>query len=362
MPIVVKLSPVAPAIGLAQNVGNFATGQAQQEQALQVGEFQQRQQQQQFQQQQQTQHYADQQQAGDEELQFKYAQLDAMNQRAAAGIDGRFQLADQRGQQQQELQNLRNLAATGNLDQRGQQRMAQILAQGDLNQQRDQQRQTFQGGQNDANRASREYVGETNNDTRIRGQDLQNGLGYDQIDAANQRALDAQQGRMDLSQFNTQQQDQRRATERDYRGQTATTRAQIQELVRQRNILEARGRGGDSSAAARIYEITGQINQLNQPAPTPQVTPNFQSGADLYQPTAGQVGGVPFDASSYLPPGGAGGGGQGDDIGGLADQIGSAVRGGVQPPVQIASEQDYQALPPGTPYVAPDGSVRMKRR
>lgn len=349
MPIVVRYSPVAPAVTLAQNAGNFATGQANQDMGLrqqsadlQVAQFQNQQVAQRQAQDFARQRYDDQQQGDQDNLDFKYAQLEAQNRRAQDGVDARFQLADQRGAQQQELANLHELARNGRLDAQGQQRLAYLTQQNDYNQQRDAARYDFQGQQNDANRASREQLGE-------RGQDLRTGLGYDQIDAADRRAADAQQGRLDAEAYRTSQQDQRRAAERDYRGQTDVNRAQIAELVRQRQILEQRARNGDGTAAQRIYQITGQIDQLNQPR-TPQLNIPFQSGAELYQQAGGGGAGAGYDAPAPL------------DLSQFAQPQQQPAAAAAGQPVPIGSQQEYDALPPNTPYVAPDGSVRVKRQ
>lgn len=326
MPIVVKLNPVAPLIGAAQNVGNFASGQVQQEFALRQQAQLQQAQQQGFEQNLQERRFADQQQAGQEDLQYKY---DLLNQNAKYRQDTlqqRGDLQDQRGEQQVELQNLRSLAQTGQLDQRGQQRLAQILQQGDISQQRDQRRYDFQGQQGDANRASREAIA---------GDRTQ--LSYERIAADDARAEANRQGRMDLSQFNTQQQDQRRATERDYRGQTDLNRLALAELHRKRVFVGKWADSGVAGAAQEFQRLTGEIEKLNQPAPLPQFNYNFQSGADSY-------GQPPPDVSGLAQP--------------QQQPVQQAATGGT--PVQIGSDQEYQALPPGTAYVAPDGSTRIK--
>jgi hypothetical protein len=380
--LIVDLNPIGLQASVAQNVGGFATQQANQQAALR------------------------QQAADDSSFQVRNnaaiqgQRLSLDQQRIAqAGdlgqqrVDQGYYKIDQNHEDAVQLQTLRDLAKTGQINQQGQIRLAQLEKTQAAIDARQQGQQTFTAGQNQlkfenqANlqddrqefdqqkqKQSLEFKSEAQ---RVRQQSgmiraaMSSAVNRPQYDAAAKAAAD------------------NIGYARNHYGRVASAFQHVQDAINgnqgslsdmqkdklfadsqrlqaaMNEALQAYHDAVDAGKAQRQQAIPAQ--QAPPPAVAP-VVPPFGGGQPigLVPP---QYGGVarPADLSGYQGDPNAAGPqpqqpfypGEGDPGGGTGNPQAVTQLGGG--PVPIKSDVDYQLLPSGTQYVAPDGSVRVKR-
>lgn len=250
---------------MAANVGGYRTAQADQEMALQ-------------------------QQAADLHRQQVMDAIQGGQQREAVNAL-QYVMGDQRQREINAMNAGTRLATTDLAGQYGLQR-EQAQQEGANTRTADQVSAREREGQ--ANRDNRQTISNDRNGVTTRGQDLQNGLGYDRIQAQQDLAGQRQRERVALEAARTAEQALRRQGETQKSTMLAQLHAAISEKQRQRSILETRARNGDGQAAQYISQLNGEIKGLvdrimpPSPSPSPYPAAPTPSPYDAQQPGMAQ--------------------------------------------------------------------------
>jgi hypothetical protein len=325
---------------MAGNIGAYETGQDQfknglaaNAQALEQARFQ------------------DQQQTGQEELQYRYDALNANNNRFNAGLQNRTQLAGLHDVEQQQLQQLRSLAASGRLTQQEQAQKDLLetrleAANNMATQNRDSREGMFYNGTL-PQRYSAQEDANTRNDNNISSREQMQNERLDQQQMLADKRNELEQAKQAARAGNdpnayraaaSHAQDLIRIAQQN---RQAIARRQSQINYQIANLLP--GRHGDMQRAT----LTQQAQEVQQAME--QAARDYQdavNAANEVRQGALRSNSGSGDVNNMGDPGAMGQPGGGDQSGALP---------------QIMGEQDYQQLPMGTRYVDPQGNVRMKQ-